>query len=262
MIITSRLPLPLVPDWGHLLTLCQQRFARTSHMSTRLELLMCDSTKSGFVLAAREWEGVFFALSGGRRAGQGVKLSHGNLFYQLSNFNHFITPQPGDSTLSLLPPWHIYGGRRCPASTVSTLCFFILHVGLCSNSTKRTTLCSCSPPLWGVLRAPCWQIYIRQAACRTSSYSIRRSDRQLCSCREGDGLLHLFSGLSAGSPTPFPLPCHPSHLVKGAHEAPMYSGCAESSPDRPVKQHDRWQLHLALQIMASRQRLLRVVPTG
>jgi len=39
---------------------------------------------------------------------KGVKLSHGNLFYQVENFHHFITPQPGESTLSLLPPWHIY----------------------------------------------------------------------------------------------------------------------------------------------------------
>ena len=48
---------------------------------------------------------------------QGVKLSHGNLFYQLANFHHFITPELGDTILSLLPPWHIYGGALRPTAT-------------------------------------------------------------------------------------------------------------------------------------------------
>eukprot|EP00877_Chromochloris_zofingiensis_P004131 jgi/Chrzof1/13719/Cz08g09130.t1 len=39
---------------------------------------------------------------------KGVMLSHGNLMSQISNFDYFLKVQPGDSTLSLLPPWHIY----------------------------------------------------------------------------------------------------------------------------------------------------------
>lgn len=58
---------------------------------------------------------------------QGVMLSHSNMFYQLANFDHFIAPQPGDTTLSLLPPWHIYGkllrsnqfGHPCSSRLIS-----------------------------------------------------------------------------------------------------------------------------------------------
>lgn len=39
-------------------------------------------------------------------------LTHGNLAYQINNFRHFITVAPGQRTLSLLPPWHIYE-RSC-----------------------------------------------------------------------------------------------------------------------------------------------------
>ena len=35
-------------------------------------------------------------------------LTHNNLMYQLANLTHFLSPQLGDTTLSLLPPWHIY----------------------------------------------------------------------------------------------------------------------------------------------------------
>lgn len=35
-------------------------------------------------------------------------LSHANIMSQLRNFNTLIDVQPGDTTLSLLPPWHIY----------------------------------------------------------------------------------------------------------------------------------------------------------
>ena len=35
-------------------------------------------------------------------------LSHGNIFYQLDKFDYFVRLGPGDQTLSLLPPWHIY----------------------------------------------------------------------------------------------------------------------------------------------------------
>lgn len=37
-----------------------------------------------------------------------VALSHSNLMYQVSNFNYFLPVSPGESALSLLPPWHIY----------------------------------------------------------------------------------------------------------------------------------------------------------
>ena len=35
-------------------------------------------------------------------------LTHANLMYQVSNLSFFIRPLPGERTLSLLPPWHIY----------------------------------------------------------------------------------------------------------------------------------------------------------
>ena len=39
---------------------------------------------------------------------QGVMLTHANLMYQVSNLSFFLRPMPGERTLSLLPPWHIY----------------------------------------------------------------------------------------------------------------------------------------------------------
>ena len=39
---------------------------------------------------------------------QGVMLSHANIFYQVDKFDFFVRLGPGDQTLSLLPPWHIY----------------------------------------------------------------------------------------------------------------------------------------------------------
>ena len=39
-------------------------------------------------------------------------LTHSNLLYQLNNLKHFLQPSPGESSLSLLPPWHIYE-RSC-----------------------------------------------------------------------------------------------------------------------------------------------------
>ncbi|DBA95598.1 hypothetical protein WJX82_008376 [Trebouxia sp. C0006] len=43
---------------------------------------------------------------------KGVMLTHSNLLYQLNNLKHFLQPSPGESSLSLLPPWHIYE-RSC-----------------------------------------------------------------------------------------------------------------------------------------------------
>ena len=43
---------------------------------------------------------------------QGVMLTHSNLLYQLNNLKHFLQPSPRESSLSLLPPWHIYE-RSC-----------------------------------------------------------------------------------------------------------------------------------------------------
>lgn len=39
---------------------------------------------------------------------QAVMLSHGNLLYQVENLDFFLPVQPGQCTLSLLPPWHVY----------------------------------------------------------------------------------------------------------------------------------------------------------
>jgi long-chain acyl-CoA synthetase len=35
-------------------------------------------------------------------------LSHANIMSQLRNFHTLIDVHAGDTTLSLLPPWHIY----------------------------------------------------------------------------------------------------------------------------------------------------------
>lgn len=39
---------------------------------------------------------------------KGVMLTHGNLRSQIDNFPYFLEVAPGDTALSLLPPWHIY----------------------------------------------------------------------------------------------------------------------------------------------------------
>ncbi|GFR52124.1 hypothetical protein Agub_g14639 [Astrephomene gubernaculifera] len=39
---------------------------------------------------------------------KGVMLTHANLTYQVRNLSYFLSVQPGDRVLSLLPPWHIY----------------------------------------------------------------------------------------------------------------------------------------------------------
>ena len=41
-----------------------------------------------------------------------MELTHGNLLYQVNNLGYYISVRPGDSALSLLPPWHIYE-RSC-----------------------------------------------------------------------------------------------------------------------------------------------------
>ena len=46
------------------------------------------------------------------RLPQGVMLTHSNLLYQVDNMSFFLSVQPGERTLSLLPPWHIYE-RSC-----------------------------------------------------------------------------------------------------------------------------------------------------
>eukprot|EP00803_Ostreobium_quekettii_P002616 evm.model.scf_940.1 EVM.evm.TU.scf_940.1 scf_940:7095-14522(-) len=46
--------------------------------------------------------------SGTTGRAKGVKLTHGNLMYQVTNFSYFVDVQPGNKVLSLLPPWHIY----------------------------------------------------------------------------------------------------------------------------------------------------------
>ncbi len=43
---------------------------------------------------------------------KGVMLSHANLAYQINNLSYFVEVRPGDTSLSLLPPWHIYQ-RSC-----------------------------------------------------------------------------------------------------------------------------------------------------
>ncbi|CAL8470153.1 g9695 [Coccomyxa elongata] len=52
---------------------------------------------------------------------KGVMLTHGNLRYQLDNLNFFLKPKPGERSLSLLPPWHIYE-RSCGYYLFSCAC--------------------------------------------------------------------------------------------------------------------------------------------
>lgn len=60
---------------------------------------------------------------------QGVMLTHSNLAYQRSNMGYFVNAHPGDRTLSLLPPWHIYERAvayylfSCACEQVSTKIF-------------------------------------------------------------------------------------------------------------------------------------------
>lgn len=39
---------------------------------------------------------------------KGVMLTHGNLLYEVTACGAIVTPQPGDSVLSILPSWHAY----------------------------------------------------------------------------------------------------------------------------------------------------------
>lgn len=52
---------------------------------------------------------------------KGVMLSHANLMYQVASLSFFLDIRPGESVLSLLPPWHIYE-RTCS--------YFVLSRGL------------------------------------------------------------------------------------------------------------------------------------
>lgn len=73
-------------------------------------------------------------------------LTHGNLAYQRSKFSHYVQPAPGERTLSLLPPWHIYERAvayflfSCACEQVSTL-------------PCRAMQACCPPPAWRALPA-------------------------------------------------------------------------------------------------------------
>lgn len=72
-------------------------------------------------------------------------LSHANIVSQLRNFSTYVEPQPGDTTLSLLPPWHIYE---------RTTGYFIFQQG-CTQVTSQsgqvhTSLCFRATPLLAV----------------------------------------------------------------------------------------------------------------
>ena len=53
-------------------------------------------------------------------------LSHANLKYQLDNLSFYLTPQPGERSLSLLPPWHIY----------ERSCGYFLYSGACTQASS------------------------------------------------------------------------------------------------------------------------------
>ncbi len=54
-------------------------------------------------------------------------LSHANLRYQLDNLHFFLAPRPGDRSLSLLPPWHIYE-RSCGYFLYSRACTQVTRI--------------------------------------------------------------------------------------------------------------------------------------
>jgi long-chain acyl-CoA synthetase len=49
---------------------------------------------------------VFTSGTGGKP--KAVALTHGNLLYQIENLDYFLPVSKGQTSLSLLPPWHIY----------------------------------------------------------------------------------------------------------------------------------------------------------
>ena len=69
-------------------------------------------------------------------------LSHANIFYQVEKFDFFVRLGPGDQTLSLLPPWHIYE-RTVGYYIFSCGCKQVLAPGL----TTALKLCHVSAPL-------------------------------------------------------------------------------------------------------------------
>ncbi|PSC68813.1 putative acyl-activating enzyme chloroplastic [Micractinium conductrix] len=71
---------------------------------------------------------------------KGVMLTHANLLYQVNNLSHFLAVSPGERSLSLLPPWHIYE-RACG--------YYIFSRGACqvySNIRKFKDDLSVFPP--------------------------------------------------------------------------------------------------------------------
>eukprot|EP00892_Ulva_mutabilis_P000378 jgi/Ulvmu1/10340/UM061_0023.1 len=69
-------------------------------------------------IAAEEWQpcpamprdsvATLVFTSGTASAPKAAALSHANILYQVETFPHFLEVAPGESALSLLPPWHIY----------------------------------------------------------------------------------------------------------------------------------------------------------
>jgi acyl-CoA synthetase (AMP-forming)/AMP-acid ligase II len=103
-----------------------QTFVRVVRVHVRLQFWRGKS--SGVAKRPRSWasfppEMLRFATFaslyggfGGHRSGtsgesprEGVCLTHGNLMHQLGTLGVVIgQPQPGDTAVSMLPPWHIY----------------------------------------------------------------------------------------------------------------------------------------------------------
>ncbi|KAK9846749.1 hypothetical protein WJX84_009668 [Apatococcus fuscideae] len=69
----------------------------------------------------------FVYTSGTTGNPKGVMLTHANMFYQIQNLNHYILPDVADTSLSLLPPWHIYE-RACG--------YYLYYSGCCQVYTN------------------------------------------------------------------------------------------------------------------------------
>ena len=66
-------------------------------------------------------------------------LTHGNLAYQRDNMGFYVQPRPGDRSLSLLPPWHIYE-RAVAYFLFSRACEQVWAL-----SPAAASCCHCSP---------------------------------------------------------------------------------------------------------------------
>lgn len=123
---------------------------------------------------------------------KGVMLSHSNLFYQLAGFDHFIAPHPGDTTLSLLPPWHIYErttGYYIFSRACTQVYTTIKHFR--DDLTKYPpSYFVCVPLVLDTLHSRVWQTIKRGSALKSAlaRLFVKISTRYVRACRVTQGM--------------------------------------------------------------------------